>query len=253
MTSTPINTFQVNPDLKDVLSMLKKDIFMSFNCHGLATIESFDATKQTASASMNYTKTYLKKSEDPSLKKYGLYESVYVDYPVMLDCPVIVLGGGNAHLTMPITKGDQCLVLFNDRSIDDWFASGQKTNLTITRSHSFADGLLLVGLHSLKNQIQNYDTVRAVLKNKKAAVGVRGDSNKVLITNDYPSNSVTLYSVLNNLITHIKALVTATSAITVTNVTAGGGNSGPPLNSAVITAIGAQLTADATALQGLLE
>ena len=62
-----------------------------------------------------------------------------------------------------------------------------------------------------------------------------------------------LGALLQELITEIKSLVTQTSAITVTAVTAGSGVSGVPANAAAITAIGTQLTTTANKIAGLLE
>ncbi|CAK9250669.1 unnamed protein product [Sphagnum jensenii] len=76
---------------------------------------------------------------------------------------------------MPIAQGDQCLILFNDRSIDNWFTSGQVQPLASSRLHSFSDGIALVGLNYLNNgvtKLTNYDSTRAVLRNSTTGVGV---------------------------------------------------------------------------------
>jgi hypothetical protein len=65
------------------------------NCHAIATIQSFDPTKQTASATVNYKKTYFKPDTA------GVYRPVLVDYPQLIDCPVIFLGGGVLSPDLP--------------------------------------------------------------------------------------------------------------------------------------------------------
>lgn len=164
-----------NPELADLLNLLKKDILLGLNCHAIATIQSFDSSKQTVNASINYTKTFMKRQTD------GTYKPVQINYPILVDCPAIVLGGGDASLTFPITQGDQCLILFNDRDIDNWVAGGRSSvagPVSTSRLHSLSDGIALVGL----NLISGYDENRAVLQKGTTKVGV-GES-LVLIAND---------------------------------------------------------------------
>ena len=108
MSNAPLNMVPSEPSLKDLLDLLKKDILLSLNAHHIGTIQSFNSAKQTATATINYPKTYYQLN---SLS--GLYNPVLVNYPLLVDCPLICLGGGTAALTFPIQSGDECLVLFN--------------------------------------------------------------------------------------------------------------------------------------------
>jgi len=181
-----------NPQLKDLLDAWKKNVFIDMNCHALGTIESFDPDNQTASISINYLKSYVINGE-----------SVPKKYPLLLDCPIIMMSGGGATLTFPVKKGDTCLVLFNDRNIDNWFVGGQVTELDNNRAHSLSDGIALIGLRSVKNKVEDYDENRAVLRKGDFAMGV-GD--KVLITKNYPTATETLNTSLQDLINAISTL-----------------------------------------------
>lgn len=172
-----LNRIPENPSLKDLLDLLKKDILLSFSSHHVATIQSFDATSQRATATVNYPKTFFQLN---SLT--GLYEPVLLSYPILLDCPVMFLGGGGASLTFPVAKGDECLIFFNDRDIDNWFQGGTGSACATSRLHSFSDGIILVGVRSLPNVLTNFDQTRAVLQNGTTSVGV-GES-KVKISNE---------------------------------------------------------------------
>ncbi len=140
------------PQLADLLSLQKKGIFLSLNCHHIGTIEKFDATQQTAQVSINYKKTYFRPNPQT-----GANEPQLIDYPVLLDCPVVVLGGGGAGLTFPIAPGDECIVLFNDRDINTWFQGNSSAGNPTPRLHSLADGIALVGVRSLPNVLQDYE------------------------------------------------------------------------------------------------
>ena len=215
-----------DPKLADVLKQLKKDIFLSLNCHAIATVEVFNPANQTITASMAYKKTFLKFQN-------GQESETLVDYPVMLDCPAVVIGGGPFSLKMPISPGDECLILFNDRSIDKWFEAGQVTALGSSRLHSFSDAIALVGINSSKNSLSGYSLTQAIMgdgtHDLKLGEGeaslnvgttvVKAGVSQILLTNAIES----LGTILQDLMTELQLL-------TVTGVTTGPAASGPPAN-----------------------
>lgn len=245
MADPTINLNQkiTEPTLADLLNLFQKQILLDLNCHAIAQIQSFNAANQTVTATIMYKKSYLRKSAD------GTSSLQLIDYPILLDVPLIVLGGGPVKLTMPVAKGDECLILFNDRNIDNWFQSGQVGAVADGRLHSFSDGLALVGLSSLANSIEAYDTVRALLTNGTVKLGVNPSTNKVTLEN----GTTSLKTQLQNLCTQLSNLTSALSALTVTGVTAGGGVSGPPSNASAITTIGTNISNISTQIVGLLE
>lgn len=230
------------PSLNDLLNLLKKEIMLDLNCHHPATVQSFNSQAQTVVATVNYTKTFFQINTAT-----GQYDPVQVNYPLAIDCPVIILGGGAARLTFPIAAGNECLLLFNDRDLDNWLQSGQVGPVATSRLHSFSDAIALVGLSSAGNVVADYDAERAVLRNGQTKVGVGAD--KVLIAN----SDGTLNTLLQNILTQLESLATAAAAITVTGVQGGGGASGPPANAATFSDISSQLSSLATQLGGLLE
>lgn len=257
--TTPIQNIIPNgdPQLFDLLQLLRKDIFLSLNCHAIAEVEQFFPSEQTATVTLKYKQTYFQQNADQS------FTAKLVDYPTLVKCPVIIYGGGGGALTFPIQKGDQALVLFNDRDIDAWYAGKAMGPPASNRLHSFSDALILIGPRPTPSRIAGYDTDRALLKYKDARIGVGKSAKLVLIANEDGS----LYPLLEALIDQLKDLtsavndlVTQTAAISVTGVLVGGAASGPPANAAAITAIATQLSAvtsgltqSATDLGGLLE
>ena len=145
-----------DPSLKDLFDLNKKDTFLSMNCHAIGIVEEFDLSNQTVKARIAYKKTFYQKEGKN-------YKEVLVDYPFLIDCPAIVISGGPFSLKMPIKRGDECLVLFNDRSIDKWFESGSVLQLDSDRLHSFSDGIVLVGLRSLARSIEGFDNEKVKL------------------------------------------------------------------------------------------
>lgn len=231
------------PELKDVLEIFRKQIFLELNCHHIGQIQEFNPDNQTAKITINYQKTFFIQNTNT-----GVFEPVLKEYPILVDCPVVIMSGGTANLTFPIAKGDNCILLFNDRDIDNWFQAGNTTLANATaRLHSFSDAIALVGLKALNQSIESYDTERARLQNGQAYVGV--GTEKIKVAND----STTLNTLLQDLLTELQDLTSQLSTLTVTGVTAGGGVSSVPANAAAISAIGVNLSTIASQIGELLE
>lgn len=214
------------PTLADLLNVSKKDIFGTMNCHHVGIIQSFDPTNQTAVVSIAYLKTVFVPNP-----KTGVSSPQTIQYPLIAQCPVIVLGGNLASITFPITQGDECLLLFNDRDLDNWFQSGQVTAAATNRMHSFADAIALVGIRSLNSILEDYDAVNAVFQNGSSGVKVAPEG-VITIYNE----STTLNTVLQQILIQLKALANTECVPS------------SPLNPAVAT----ELATLATTLGGLI-
>ena len=201
--TVPINLSVANPGLKDLLNAHKTDILQSMNCHAIGTIQTVTRVETTgllvASAAVSYTKTYFVRQSD------GTYKTVLGNYPTLVDCPIIAMGGGATMLSMPVQPGDPCLILFNDRDMNNWYSNPSATTpgpVALPSLHSFSDAIVLVGFH---NKELLYDPAHALLTNGYAEVGVPTtiegiDSGKVRIANQ----TYTLYNILSALITAIE-------------------------------------------------
>lgn len=234
-----------DPDLIDILAQTKREVFLDFNCHALGTIQSFNPSNTdvngkmlppTVTVTLNYTYTVMKTNSA------GVEDQVQIDYPELLDVPVIILGGGASALTFPITKGDQCLVLFHDRDIDNWYAGATSGPTATGRAHDIADGIALVGLRTPTN----FDLNHAKISNGNAEVGIA--TAKVRIAN----STTTLNPLLQNILTNLQNLASAIEAITVTCASPGSPST-PPLNSSSFATIASNLSSIASQIGGLLE
>ncbi len=248
--SIALNSVPNEPTLSDLLDLLKKEIMLGLNCHHVGTVQSFSAATMTVTASINYTKTFFQLN--PASQTYL---PVQVNYAPVLKAPIICLGGGKANLTMPIAAGDECLLIFNDRDIDNWFSGGTTTQANATgRLHAFTDAFCLVGVKSIPNVLAAYDTVRALITNGNASIGINPSNNKVTIKNTAVG---TLNATLQNILTQLGNLCTQIELITVTvpGVQSGSSvaTSAVPTNAAAIAAISTQISTYATQLGNLLE
>lgn len=251
--SLPNNFTPTDPTLKNLLDLHKEDVFKNLNCHHIGTIKIFNPLLQTAIATINYQKTYYKLNTITNQ-----YDPFYENYPILMDCPVICLGGGLSSLTFPILPGDECLVLFNDRDIDNWFSGSSSNPVSTPRMHSLSDGIIIVGIRSLPNVLKTYSSTHAVLSNSAGLTGVGVGLTTIKIYNAL----FTLNDLIQQLITEIQAVCTATTSLVtaVGNITVtspinvpstpftGSTTSGGPNNSAAIAAVAAPLAAANTAL-----
>lgn len=121
-------------------------------------------------------------------------EYSWVSLPLLVDCPVVFPSGGGALLSFPLAVGDECLVVFASRCIDNWWlagaANGAQTQAEI-RMHDLSDGFVLPGPYSQPRVpsvpvntgrvelrlADNTARVSITVANKKVEVATTGDAS----------------------------------------------------------------------------
>lgn len=156
---------KTNQNLRDLSDQIKRELLLEMNCQAVAKVVAFNSEVQTVTCQILYGQQYLQR--DP---RSGKYAPVLVKYPLLIDLPVVVLGGGGGHITFPIAAGDECLVLFNDRDIDNWYAGTAGGAVASDRLHSMSDGFALIGVHSKSTSIARYDSSRIAITYQPAGV-----------------------------------------------------------------------------------
>jgi hypothetical protein len=204
--SAPLQTKSViAPRLADVLLNLKLDIFASLNCCMPGIIQSFNATSCTCVVQPVFNR----KLPDGTVKAR----------PVLADCPVYFPGGGGGRLTFPVKAGDQCLIVFQDRRIDEWFQSGAQSLPADVRMHDLSDGIVIVGLDPTGAQ--------GPVPTNMVELSYQGTKFQLTSTGwnfvgtggaeiDLTGAIVTIKNATTTLLTQINALITAIEAIQVT-------------------------------------
>lgn len=127
-----------------------------------AIVTSYDRTKQTCEC----------------LPTIQLRQNVggvisWLDFPPLVDVPVVFPGGGGYILTFPIAEGDEVLVVFASRCIDAWFASGNKSNRqNELRMHDPSDGFAIPGPRSIPNVLPDLSTTEVQLRSNDGTAEV---------------------------------------------------------------------------------
>lgn len=133
-------------------------------------IQGFDATKQTARVLPALTVNV--QQQDGSF--------VETTMPELLDCPVHFTAGGGVTLTFPVRVGDECLVVFASRCIDNWWSMGSPGNNTAQsqaefRMHDLSDGFCIAGFSSKPKVIADISTEKAQLRTDDGSTFVEVD------------------------------------------------------------------------------
>lgn len=135
------------PDWIDVLDTLKQDILKSINCVQIGEIQEFNAADQTASVQL-----VIKQVIDVDYQGVERFQ----DISLLLEVPVLFLGNDTSYLTIPPKAGDTCIVLFNDRDLENWYFNGGQSAPKTYRKHDFTDAMAIVGLKNQQNKIQTF-------------------------------------------------------------------------------------------------
>lgn len=152
--------------LASLLQLYKADIMNSLNCHQVGEIVSFNSSTQTA---------------EVQIKMLKMINGELKSYPILIDCPCVILGGGEGRITFPIQAGDSCLVLFNDRDIDNWYSGGQTMQPRTDRTHCFSDAIALVGIRNKQTQISDYLSNGAEFKYGSSTIKL--ENGKITVDN----------------------------------------------------------------------
>jgi len=134
-------------------------------------IQSFDASTQTATVQPAIRERVFNGGGDPE----------WVNLPLLLDVPVVIPRAGGFALTLPVQKGDECLVIFADMCMDAWFSNGGIQNQIEKRRHDLSDGIAIVGLWSQPRKIANYSMAAAQLRTDDGSAYISLSNNKINI------------------------------------------------------------------------
>ena len=155
------------PDLAEILNRRMAETMTKINCCHLGTVKSFNSLKQTVTASINYK---------------AVVDGKLYEYPLLLDVPVFVYSGGGSRITMPVAAGDTCILLFNDRSIDNWLTTGDVSSVPNgERVHDMSDAICFVGLFPYGGSLSGFNGNGPEMRGGNAKVSI--ENNKIKMVN----------------------------------------------------------------------
>lgn len=134
-------------------------------------VHSFDSSKQTITV-------------DLAIKEKIVINGVTQDIsiPTLPDVPIGLPRSGGFGLTMPVSAGDECWVVFGDRCINSWFSNGKVQVQERLRVHNLSDGYAILGCWSQPRVYSSYDTDKAVLRTDDKSVYLGIDTTGVVMS-----------------------------------------------------------------------
>lgn len=99
-------------------------------------VQSYDSDTQTVEA-------------QPSIRERVIEPNgaiTFRDYPLLINVPVVFPRTSEYQIYMPIRNGDECLVVFSDLAIDNWWLHGNVQNPIEQRRHDLSDGFAIFGV-----------------------------------------------------------------------------------------------------------
>ena len=109
------------------------DIMFRMRCAIPAIVQSYNASKNTIEAQPAIRERLV--LEDGSIR--------YINLPLLINVPVAFPSSGAASITFPISPGDECLIIFSDLAIDNFWVSGSIQNPIEVRRHDLSDGIAI--------------------------------------------------------------------------------------------------------------
>lgn len=147
----------------------------------------------------------------------------FVTLPVLPDVPICFPCGGNYMLTFPVKPGDECLVVFASRAIDNWWQQGEVQTPHEPRMHDLSDGFAIIGPRSQPNVISNISATTTQLRNLNGQNYVEVDDaqNKLTLHAEQTtvevngaSNTITLTAPTQVIMDTPRAVVTGQLVVT---------------------------------------
>lgn len=200
----------------DIMTIAQDAIMSRINCHNVGRIIEFDKNTQTCTVELMQIKQFNDQFLTPA--------------PIT-QVPLIILGAGGGHITMPNPVGTICLLLFLDRNIDNFLETGEQYTPDTSRMHDFTDCIALTTFKTAANSLQSYDENAISIFNE----GLIDNVQKLSFIRIYPNiiqietadsvnitlnDKVSISNSTQNLGTLIKTLINTIRALTI-NLTTG--------------------------------
>lgn len=168
--------------LQNVIDVTFEDIHTALP----GRFESYDYTKQKASVK-------------PLIKKVYLDDEV-LDLPVIASVPVVFPRTTTSGVTFPINKNDKCLLIFSERSLQNWALSGRDSSPGDPRRYALTDAVAIPGLFSFAetNLASNNTDLEIHHKGFKIVITPEGKFKLV------GKNGIELIKVIDDWMTQVK-------------------------------------------------
>ena len=213
----PDNIINQKPSLSGAIKQAFKNMLKEVHTTIPGEIVSFDPETQTAEVQPTIRRIFVSKGAD------GTEEERFVDIPKLINVPVVFLRGGGWCITFPVKPGDECIVHFSERSIDQWRKESGVQNPKDWRMHSYSDAICQVGLSSEANAITSFNNDNFQVRNESGTVFIelRADSIVRVVAPGEIILDSPLVTFTGSTVTQINQKVNGVSTAIVDHISAG--------------------------------
>ena len=134
-------------------------------------IESFDPETQLAAVQPLIQRVFV----DSDGREGVTIESL----PLIVDVPVLFPRGGGYSITFPVKVGEECLLVFCERSIDNWHQTGDIQPPGGKRYHHLSDAVAILGLSSKPHIVPDYDSDNVFIGKDDRTVSITLKSDSI--------------------------------------------------------------------------
>ena len=99
----------------------------------------------------------------------------FVNLPIIPNVPVCFPSSGGCYINMPISIGDECLLIFADTAIDYWWLYGEIQNPVEIRRHDLSDAFAILGPRSQPRELARTNSLM-IKGPTNSSVNLTGDS-----------------------------------------------------------------------------
>ena len=177
-----------------------------------AIVDEFDSVTQRVSA----TPAIMAKVVKPDSTVQ------YIQCPKITNIPLAITKGGGLKITYPIKTGENCTLLFSQRSIDNFLIEGgiqrpfdtDAPATTTLRCMDMTDAMCFPGVITNKEAIANYATDAIEIRNESGTTKVSVKENSLLLKQESASVELTGGNIVMSAAT---IDITGTTAINITS------------------------------------
>ena len=171
--STPLTPAQLNYSDSAIFKAILKKALTNFRSSNVGIIEEFDSVRQVVTIQIAITEI-VKTLKGP----------VSTPLPLVYNVPIVLPRGGGFCVTLPLTKGDECALLFSDMGFDLWWARGGVQSQIEPRRHDITDAICIPGPWNQTRVISSYSST---------SLQIRSDNGQVHIELT-PGNNINLFA-----------------------------------------------------------
>lgn len=188
-------------ELEDAVRAVVEERLKTLNTSCPGIIKAFNRDKQTATVQPAHEQIWIE--DDDSLTRVPL--------PLCTDVPVQFPSGGGCVLTFDVVEGDECILVFSQRCIDEWYELGGTRAPGEHRFHDLSDGMAIVGISSMPRVLSpGVAAGGAELRTRDGATLVRVEDGMVTLGNatgaNFAVNGAALMTYLGVLAAEINVL-----------------------------------------------